>query len=141
MLAAHWGSTSIRAVASLSFIAVESHKGSTGRTACHRTPNPGCADRGPSTAVRRDGRVFASCPAIFLLSTDHRPENPMMKKIFDRFLDRPTREVEEIASAWGTRTEERLPVTLMSHHMRLLGVLCRKSDGDTLVLVDYDDTE
>jgi hypothetical protein len=33
-----------------------------------------------------------------------------------------------------------LAVRLVSHHLRLLGVLWRGADKDTLVLVDYDDT-
>ncbi len=34
-----------------------------------------------------------------------------------------------------------IPVRLVSHHLRLLGVLKHDEKSDTLVLVDYDDTK
>ncbi|OWK36609.1 hypothetical protein FRUB_09172 [Fimbriiglobus ruber] len=34
-----------------------------------------------------------------------------------------------------------LPVRLVSHHLRLLGVLARREDADWLVLVDCDRSE
>lgn len=78
---------------------------------------------------------------IFLLDRGFRPPNPMMHKLFDRFLDKPGSGVEEIAAALGVPVAELLPVRLVSHHLRLLGVLARTGKGDWLVLVDCDRSE
>jgi hypothetical protein len=78
---------------------------------------------------------------IFILTRDHQPANPMMKKIFTRFLDRPGSGAAEIAAQLGVAVEQLIPVRLVSHHLRLLGVLLPGRDRDTLVLVDYDDTK
>ena len=77
---------------------------------------------------------------IFLLTRSFKPQNEMMRKVFDRFLDRPGSGAEDIAKALGASLESLIPVRLVSHHLRLLGVLHRGATGDTLVLVDYDDT-
>lgn len=77
---------------------------------------------------------------IFLLTRDHRPANEMMRKMFDRFLDRPDSGVQQIADDLGCGPASLIPVRLVSHHLRLLGVLHRTDEHDTLVLVDYDDT-
>jgi hypothetical protein len=63
----------------------------------------------------------------------------MMRKLFDRFLDRPGSGAETLAYALGVPLARLLPVRLVSHHMRLVGVLHRGEVADTLVLVDYDD--
>lgn len=65
----------------------------------------------------------------------------MMVKIFDRFLDKPDSGAEVILRALGTTLDEVVPVRLVSHHMRLLGLLHRRVGDDVLVLVDYDDTK
>ena len=78
---------------------------------------------------------------IFRLTRDHKPANAMMKKIFDRFLDRDGSGAKAIADFIGTPLESLIPVRVVSHHMRLLGVLYRGETEDTLVLVDYDDTK
>ncbi len=78
---------------------------------------------------------------IFRLTRDHRPANEMMRKLFDRFLDRADGGAGEIADALGVPISSLLPVRLVSHHLRLLGVLHRGRDSDLLVLVDYDDTK
>jgi hypothetical protein len=84
----------------------------------------------------------ARCPGgkdgIFLLDRGHRRANEMMHKIFDRFLDRPNSGAKEIAEALGVSSESLVAVRLVSHHMRLLGVLHRAEAEDRLVLVDYD---
>ena len=77
---------------------------------------------------------------VFLLTRSHKPANEMMKKIFDRFLDRPNSGAQEIAKALGASLDSLIPVRVVSHHLRLLGVLHRSGTTDTLVLVDYDDT-
>lgn len=83
-------------------------------------------------------RSLGGADGIFLLDRGFSPKNEMMKKLFDRFLDRPDSGAGELARALGAGIEL-LPVRLVSHHMRLLGVLRRGEDADTLVLVDYDD--
>ena len=62
----------------------------------------------------------------------------MMCKLFDRFLDKADSGAEAVAKALGVPLWELLPVRLVSHQLRLLGVLARKKDGDWLVLVDCD---
>lgn len=77
---------------------------------------------------------------IFLLDRDHRPANAMMKKMFDQFLDKPDSGVREIADVLQTSVDQLQAARLVSHHLRLLGVLHR-TDGDWLVLVDCDRTK
>jgi len=78
---------------------------------------------------------------IYILTRDHVPQNEMMRRIFDRFLDRPDSEARGIAAALHTSVDGLIAVRLVSHHLRLLGVLKRSADADHLVLVDYDDTK
>lgn len=87
----------------------------------------------PASPGGRDG--------IYMLDREHRPPNEMMRKLFDRFLDRPEGGATELAAALGCELAALLPVRLVSHHMRLLGVLRRGDACDLLVLVDYDDTK
>jgi hypothetical protein len=86
-------------------------------------------------------RSSGGADGIFILTRDHRPRNEMMRKLFDRFLDKPESEARRIADAFGNETVELIPVRLVSHHMRLIGLLKRAKTEDTLVLVDYDDTK
>jgi hypothetical protein len=78
---------------------------------------------------------------IFLLDRTFYPPNPMMAKIYDRYLDKPNSGAKEIADALGTKIDELEAVRLVSHHMRLLGLLWRDASADWLILVDYDDTK
>ena len=78
---------------------------------------------------------------IFLLTREHKPRNEMMRKIFDQFLDKPDSGAGDIAAVFGVTLDTMVPVRLVSHHMRLLGLLYRTDTGDALVLVDYDDTK
>ena len=78
---------------------------------------------------------------IFILTRDHRPENEMMRKVSNRFLDRPDSGIKEIADELNCIAETLIPVRLVSHHMRLLGILYRADQEDTLVLVDFDNTK
>ena len=65
----------------------------------------------------------------------------MMIKLFDRIIDKPGIGAEDITKALMTNLEDLLPVRLVSHHMRLLGLLKKNNQADVLVLVDYDDTK
>ena len=86
----------------------------------------------------RQGRNVGGRDGFFLMDRDFRPPSEMMRKLFDRFLDKPDAGAATIAAALGVTKTELLPVRLVSHHLRLLGVLVRRDDADWLVLVDCD---
>ncbi|MBT3374043.1 MAG: hypothetical protein HN976_27880 [Lentisphaerae bacterium] len=65
----------------------------------------------------------------------------MMKKLFDRFLDKPDSGCEDLAGELGTEVKALQPVRIVSHHMRLLGVLHRRAGEDIVALVDFDNTK
>ncbi len=65
----------------------------------------------------------------------------MMVKIFDKFIDKPGSGAEDIDRKLGTNIQELQAVRLVSHSLRLLGVLFQAKDTDWLVLVDYDNTK
>lgn len=44
---------------------------------------------------------------IYLLDRDYRPENPMMRKLFDRYLDKSKSGAEELAEHLETPLEDR----------------------------------
>jgi hypothetical protein len=90
----------------------------------------------PHLARSRGGR-----DGIFLLDRTYRPPNPMMTKLFDRYLDVPDRGAADLASALRADIATFHAVRLVSHHLRLLGVLWQGTDADWLILVDYDDTK
>lgn len=77
---------------------------------------------------------------VFLVDRDFHPANEMMRKLFDRFLDRPDPLVGEIAARLGVTATELVAVRVVSHHLRLLGVMVDRGEASTLVLVDYDDS-
>lgn len=78
---------------------------------------------------------------VFLVDRDFRPPNSMMRKLFDGYLDRLESGVDVVAEAFGCEVEELVPVRLVSHQMRLLGVLGQTPEADWLALVDYDSTK
>lgn len=86
----------------------------------------------------RQARSLSGRDGVFLLDRTFRPPNAMMVKMFDRYLDRAGSGAAELAASMGCRASELLAVRLVSHHMRLLGVLIRKATEDWLVLVDCD---
>ncbi len=75
---------------------------------------------------------------VFALDRDFRPANAMMKKLFDQFIDKPGSGIDEIAEALGVAKEELIPVRVVSHHMRLLGVMHQRKGVDIIALVDFD---
>lgn len=89
----------------------------------------------------RQTRSVGGRDGIFAMDRTFRPANEMMAKLFDRFLDKPGSGAEELAAALSVSLDDLLPVRLVSHHMRLLGVLARHEDADWLVLVDCDRSE
>jgi len=85
-------------------------------------------------------RSLGGADGIFLLDRGFAPRNEMVRKLFDRYLDRPGSGVDEVAATLGARREQLLAARVVSHHMRLLGVLWRGPSADWLVLVDLDDS-
>jgi len=85
-------------------------------------------------------RSRGGADGVFLLDRGYLPRNEMMRKLFDRFLDRPDPLVAVVCSAFGVPSHDLVPVRLVSHHMRLLGVLVVQEEASQLVLVDYDDS-
>lgn len=90
----------------------------------------------PHLARSRGGR-----DGIFLIDRSYTPKNVMMTKLFDRYLDVPERGADEIAKTLGTKVDQLQAARLVSHHLRLLGVLWQDIGADWLILVDYDDTK
>jgi hypothetical protein len=78
---------------------------------------------------------------IFLIDRAYTPKNAMMTKLFDRYLDMPARGAALAARALGTDVAHFQAARLVSHHLRLLGVLWQDVSADWLILVDYDDTK
>jgi len=89
-------------------------------------------------------RSLGGADGMFLLDRSYKPpqaRTAMMRKLFDHFMDKLDSGVQELAGTLDVRTDDLLPVRLVSHHTRLLGVLCRKADTDWLILVDCDQTK
>lgn len=78
---------------------------------------------------------------IFLLDRNFKPRNEMMRKIFDQYIDKAEVEIAEIARLLNTNADDFRAVRLVSHHLRLLGILHQGSFDDWIILVDYDDTK
>jgi hypothetical protein len=88
----------------------------------------------PKAARSRGG-----ADGIFSVDRSFKPPNAMMSKLFAQFLDKPDPLVEVLVGYLGKPSTEWFTVRLVSHHLRLLGVLAASSSGAHLVLVDYDD--
>jgi len=73
---------------------------------------------------------------VFLL--DRGIDNTMTRKIYGQFLDRPGSGAAEVAAFLAAPPAELQAIRLVSHHMRLLGVLHRGAATDRLVIVDFD---
>ncbi len=89
----------------------------------------------------RKARSVGGRDGVFLMDRTFKPANEMMVKLFDHYIDKPGSGIDEMARALGVPKAELLPVRLVSHHMRLLGVLARRDTADWLVLVDCDRAE
>jgi hypothetical protein len=75
---------------------------------------------------------------IFCIDREYRPENSMMQKIFNQFLDKPDPLVAGLERELGAPKDRWTPVRLVSHHMRLLGVLIPLGSHSILALIDFD---
>ena len=87
---------------------------------------------------RMAARSRGGSDGIFCIDREYRPENSMMLKVFDQFLDRPDPLVAWLENELGSSVDRWTPVRLVSHHMRLLGVLIPQHMHSVLVLVDFD---
>ena len=65
----------------------------------------------------------------------------MVRKLHQQFLSRSGSGADEVAAQLEVRLDSLTAVRVVSHHMRLLGVLHAGGDADRLVLVDYDDSK
>jgi hypothetical protein len=83
-------------------------------------------------------RSRGGADGIFRMDRGFRPVNSMMKKLFTKFLDKPDDLVAELADALESPSDRWIPVRLVSHHMRLLGVVSLAGGVARLALVDYD---
>lgn len=90
---------------------------------------------------RNRPRSRGGADGVFLLDRTFHPPNEMMRKIFDRFLDKPDPLVDALAMRFSTPARDFVPVRVVSHDMRLLGVLLERNGTSQLVLVHYDDTK
>jgi len=75
---------------------------------------------------------------IFSVDRNYRPKNSMIKKLYDQFLDKPDPLVEELEIVLGESSDKWVAARLVSHHMRLLGVISVGVQRSHMVLVDYD---
>ena len=76
---------------------------------------------------------------IYLL--DRTIDNPMTRKLYAKFLDRKDSGATELAAHLGAPLASLQAVRLVSHHLRLLGVLHRGPSADQLAIVDLDRRE
>ena len=78
---------------------------------------------------------------IFRVDREHRPKNSMIRELHDRFLNDPEGAAQEVGDGLGTSTGNLLAVRVVSHHMRLLGVLKLGTTKSVLVLIGVDRTK
>ncbi len=83
-------------------------------------------------------RSRGGADGIFCVDRNYRPTNSMMKKLFDKFLDKPDPLVPLLAEELGSSPEVWVPVRLVSHHMRLLGIISISGRVAQMALIDYD---
>lgn len=84
-------------------------------------------------------RSVSGRDGIFLIDRHFTPRNSMQKKIFDQFIDKETADFKAIVAALQLHPAELKAVRVVSHHLRLLGILEVRKTENILVLVDYDD--
>lgn len=83
-------------------------------------------------------RSRGGADGIFSLDRNFKPANSMMTKMYARFLDKPDPWVAELVEPMGAPAQAWAAVRMVSHHMRLLGVLHQSPQGAVLALVDCD---
>lgn len=92
--------------------------------------------------LRKDRmRSLGGDDGIFVLDRNFRPENVMMRRIFGEFLDRRPAELESILGRLGCSLDHLKAVRVVSHHLRLLGIVAACDLDEWLILVDVDPTK
>jgi hypothetical protein len=99
------------------------------------------------TALRNAGygfdpahpRSLGGRDGVFLI--DRGVEGPMTRKLYAGFLDRPNSGAAQLASYLGASLEQLQAVRVVSHHLRLLGVMHRRPTADWIAIVDFDRRE
>ena len=86
----------------------------------------------------RASRSRGGLDGVFSVDRNFSPANSMMKKLFDKFLDKPDPLVAELEQILGESADKWVAARLVSHHMRLLGVISVSAGVPHMVLVDYD---
>lgn len=75
-------------------------------------------------------RSSGGSDGIFLIDRNFTPRNQMMRKIFDQYLDKDTEGISKITEALNTNSSDFRAVRLVSHHLRLLGLLHQDESED-----------
>ncbi|MCB9233319.1 MAG: hypothetical protein H6581_16800 [Bacteroidia bacterium] len=78
---------------------------------------------------------------IFLIDRKFRPRNMMQTKIFDKFIDKAGSPFLEYAKLLEFEPSQVEAIRVVSHHMRLLGILSKKKNEIMIILVDFDNTK
>jgi len=92
----------------------------------------GYNEEDPKSRGGRDG--------IFLVDRNFRPPNEMQRKLFDQFIDSPGNDYNMIIQGFDGVNKKFLPIRVVSHHMRLLGLLLIEKSNH-VILVDFDKTK
>jgi len=87
----------------------------------------------PSRPRSRGGR-----DGIFRVDRTFTPPNAMMRKLYAGFIDQKNGDADLLAQRLGVDRQDFMPVRLVSHHLRLLGVLVCEPGERRLVLIDLD---
>lgn len=74
---------------------------------------------------------------VFLVDRKFKPRNEMQNKLFDQFINKAKEDYLSIIKEFSGPQKTFLPVRVVSHHMRLLGLLLIE-ECDHVILVDYD---
>jgi hypothetical protein len=82
---------------------------------------------------------------IFMINREYKPKNEMQRKIFDQFIDKEGSMFNNACLYFEKDPKDAIAVRIVSHHMRLLGILFRHENNDIfsnhIVLVDYDNSK
>ncbi|MEZ5427736.1 MAG: hypothetical protein R2747_15815 [Pyrinomonadaceae bacterium] len=85
-----------------------------------------------------NSRSRSGSDGIFKIDENFKPINSMIKKLFNKFLNKPDKLIPFIEKYFNTTIDQFIPVRLVSHHMRLLGLLFIDGNKQNLILVDFD---
>jgi len=82
---------------------------------------------------------------IFVIDRNYKPKNEMQRKIFDQFIDKENSLFKIACLYFDKKEEDAIAVRIVSHHMRLLGIMFRDTNqshtANLILLVDFDKTK